>query len=135
MNIKPMFCKQIIHLQNHGTSKCISNLKNLTITWQCSHLSFKKWTISTKYFTPPWNIQRLKFVVQILHESKVGDTNFSLVFSTILNKRSFFNCCFNGKLRWEFYLKINLLKNVASINDNDTSFLFMHAKFKMSVHL
>ncbi len=26
-NIKPMFCKHIIHLQNHGTSRCVCNFK------------------------------------------------------------------------------------------------------------
>jgi hypothetical protein len=26
-NIKPMFYKHIIHLQNHGTSRCVCNIK------------------------------------------------------------------------------------------------------------
>ncbi len=34
--------------------------KNPIVTWQGSHLSFKKWKISTKISTPPWDIPRSK---------------------------------------------------------------------------
>jgi len=53
-------------------------LKNSIVTWQGSHLSFKKGTIWTKISTPPFDIQRSKGIVQILHDIRDGDTNLSL---------------------------------------------------------
>ncbi len=56
-------------------------------TQQSSHLSFKKCIIKTNVSTPPLNIKRLIDTMQTLHESRVGDTNLSLVLLTILNKK------------------------------------------------
>jgi hypothetical protein len=55
-----------------------------------SHLSFKKCTIRTKVSTPVLDIQRSKLIVQVIHESKVGDINLDLLFFAIatLDKRS-----------------------------------------------
>jgi hypothetical protein len=45
-----------------------------------SHLSFKKCTMKTKVSTPIIDIQRSKFIVQVVHELKVGNTNLALLF-------------------------------------------------------
>jgi len=55
-----------------------------------------------KSINTPLDIQRSKDTMQILHDSKVGNTNHSLVLSTILGKRSCLNYCLDGKLNLVF---------------------------------
>jgi hypothetical protein len=47
----------------------------------------------------------LRHIIQVIHELKVEDTNPSLIFSTILSKRSSLSWCLNRKLKWKLYLK------------------------------
>ncbi len=103
-------------------------LKNPMVTWQSSHLSFEKCTIRTKISTPPYDIQRSKLMVQVLHEASEMDTKFSLVFFATLSNRPFLETCFNGKSRWRFSFKTNFLKYGASMNDNGTSSLLINNK-------
>lgn len=118
MNINPMFCKQIIHLQNHGISYVFAISNKFKVMWQGSHLSFKKRVINTKVLTLLIDTHKSKVTMHVWHESKVASTDVSMMFFAILGKRSFFNYHFNGKLKWELCPNINFIKNGASINDN-----------------
>jgi hypothetical protein len=89
-------------------------------------LSFKKCTIRTKISTPPFTIQRSKFMVQMLHEASQIDTKLSLVCFATLGSRPFLETHFDGKLRWRFCFKTNFLKNGASRNDNGISSLVIN---------
>lgn len=60
---------------------------------QSSHLSFKKCIIKTNVSMLPLNIKRLIDTMQALHESKVEDTNLSLVILTIFSKKLGLNFC------------------------------------------
>jgi hypothetical protein len=64
-------------------------------------------------------------MVQVLHEASEIDKKFSLVFFATLGNRPFVETCFNGKLKWRVCFKTSFLKNGASTNDNDKSFLII----------
>jgi hypothetical protein len=52
--------------------------------------------IGTKVSIPPFDIQRSKDIVQILHGTRDGDTNLSLVILIIIGKRSCLKFCIDG---------------------------------------
>ncbi len=84
--------------------------KNLTITWQGSRFSFKKWTIRTNVSIFPLDIQRSKDMMHVLHDWSARKTNLSFVHLVIIGKSSFLNFCLDGKFNQGLYFKINLLK-------------------------
>jgi len=91
--MKPM----MIHLESHGTSKCIFSLKKSNNYMTRFPLVIQE--MENKLSTPPLDIQRSKLDMQVLHKSIVGNTSFFLIFFAIPGKRSSPNYHFNGKLR------------------------------------
>jgi hypothetical protein len=96
-------------------------LKNSMVTWQGSQLSFKKCTIWAKVSTPLLDI--LRWYNANITWIRDGDTNLSLVISTILSKISCLNFCFNGKFSQGLCLQSNFLKISIPTNDRGTSSL------------
>lgn len=66
--------------------------------------------IGTKVSTPPFDIQRSKGIVQILHDIRDGDTNLSLGIQQSLAKYQCLNFCLNGKFSQGFCLRRFFLK-------------------------
>jgi hypothetical protein len=67
--------------------------------------------IKTKVSTPPINIYKSKFIMQVSQDLRDCAMNFSLVFSTTFGKVSCITIRLDGNLTQGFYFKINLLKN------------------------
>jgi len=65
-------------------------------------------------------------MVQVLHEASEINTELYLVYFATFGNRPFVETGFDGKLKWRFSFKTNFLKNGASTNDNDTSFLVIN---------
>ncbi len=113
-SIEPMFCKHFVDLQNNGTLRNLNYLKNLMVTRQGFHLSFKICTMRTNAFTPTLNVYKLKLTMQILQYSKVEKLYFSSNFLVILGKISLTTIHLDGKWRHRCCLITSLLKNGAS---------------------
>jgi hypothetical protein len=109
-----MFCKHFVDLQNNGTLRNLNYLKNLMVTRQGFHLSFKICTMRTNAFTPTLNVYKLKLTMQILQYSKVEKLYFSSNFLVILGKISLTTIHLDGKWRHRCCLITSLLKNGAS---------------------
>jgi hypothetical protein len=112
-SIEPMFCKHFVDLQNNGTLRNFNYLKNLMVTWQGFHLSFKKYTMRISTFTPTLNIYKSKLTMQVLQYSRVEEMYFSSIFWVILGKISLTTIHIDGKQRHRFCFITSLLKNEA----------------------
>jgi hypothetical protein len=113
-SIEPMFCKHFVELQNNGTLRNLNYFKNLMVTWQGFHLSFKICTMRTNAFIPTLNICKSKLTMQVLQYWRVEKMYFSSNFLVILGKISFIMIHLDGKWRHRFCLITSLLKNEAS---------------------
>lgn len=114
----PCFASKSFTYKTMAFHMYLQSQTNLKVMWQGSHLSFKKRVINTKVLTLLNDTHKSKVTMHVWHESKVANTDVSMMFFAILGKRSFFNYHFNGKLKWELCPNINFIKNGASINDN-----------------
>ncbi len=122
VNIEPMSYSKSFICKAKTPFMVSTIFKNPMVTWQSSHLSSKNCTIRTKVWTIPFNIERSKLMVQVLHEVSEIDTKLSLVFFATLGNRPFVETRFDGNLKWRFSFKTNFQNNGASTNDNNTSF-------------
>jgi hypothetical protein len=122
-SIEPMFCKHFVDLRAFRNLKY---LKNLIVTWQGFHLSFKKCTMRTNAFTPTLNIYKSKLTCTYYNTQGLKKCTFPQLFLVILGKISLTTIHLDGKWRHRFCLITSLLKNGASTKDNDSSSLIMN---------
>lgn len=109
-----------------------------------SHLSFKKCTMKTNLFVLALNIRKSEFAMQELQDSRALTITFpwsylpwtkeSFIYHG-LNKVSLTMVHLDGKMRQGFYLRTSLLKNGASIKENNTSSLIINITKSFSNYL
>jgi hypothetical protein len=125
-----MFCNHIVQLYYHGIPKCGYSLQKFKSYMTRLPLVIQKMNNKKKCInTSPWYLKIKRYSACITWLKGWRNKSF---FCLLNNHRQkwFLNFCLNGKFNRGFFLRINLLKKKASINDKGiSSFVMNNTRF------